>query len=394
MKKLAPLSFGILTAPTALDANSPAVPPEPRLCRALSLAAAEQAVDVFTFSAEDYNPRTGALHGYRYTPEGWIRQRVSLPDVVYDRSFCRSRECSTRSIAALQQMRKRHSHQLINSRLPGKLGVYHTLQEDGRLAPYLPRTTKYAAEALEPLLSGSREGIVLKPSSGMQGRGLLHIRRELWGNKLYVNGRSRGNRPFMKSFTEISELSVWLDRFTNGSVFLVQPYYAFRDADNRPYDIRVLTQKDDTGMWRLTGMAVRSGSQETLTSNLHGGGIALPVRGFLLSNFGQSMAERLYRKIHTITGQTAKCLEGGFGRLGELGMDFGVEPSGKLWLIEVNTKPGREAFRQIGDAAALKQSIERPLRYARFLTERVRPTFVSANQAYGHPKRQIAIPQR
>lgn len=391
--KLAPLAFGILTSSPAASAELTAGPPEPRLCRALSLAAAKLSIDVFAFSPEDYNPRTGALRGFRYTHEGWRKQPVPLPDIIYDRSFSRSKEDLMRSFAIMEQMRERYPHLLLNSRLPGKHQVYDALLEDGLLAPYLPQTDRYAADELEMRLTSSRDGIVLKPSAGMQGRGLLHITKELWGNKLWVNGRSRSNRPFLKSFTGITGLTAWLERFRNGSAFLVQPYYTFRDTDHRPYDIRVLMQKDGSGTWMLTGMAARIGQLGTLTSNLHGGGVAQPAIGMLTSNFGQPAAERLYRKIHTISGHTANNLEGKFGRLGELGMDFGVEPSGKLWLLEVNTKPGREAFRQIGDAAALKLSIERPLHYARFLTERAKPIFVSADYTYGQPKRHIAKPQ-
>lgn len=393
MKPLLRFALGILTASPTAGAELIAGPPEPRLCRALSLAAAKLSIDVFAFSPEDYNPRTGALHGFRYTHSGWRKQPVTLPDIIYDRSFFRSKECLMRSFSVLEQMRERNPHLLLNSRLPGKQQVYDALREDGMVAPYLTRTDRYAADELETRLTLSRGGIVLKPSAGMQGRGLLHITKELWGNTIRVNGRSRSNRPFLKSFNGIDGLIEWIDQFRNGSPFLVQPYYAFRDADNRPYDIRVLMQKDGSGLWMLTGMAARIGQPGTLTSNLHGGGVAQPAIDMLTSNFGQSAAERLYRKIHTISGHTAKNLEGSFGRLGELGMDFGIDQSGKPWLLEVNTKPGREAFRQIGDAAALKLSIERPLRYARFLTERAKPTFVSADHAYGQPKRHIAKPQ-
>lgn len=395
MKLPATVVFGILASPPE-RANESSIPPEPRLCRELCLASRALVADAYVFSANDYDPRTHTLYGSRFVDGAWVRQPVPLPDIIYDRSFCRSLEHRMSTAIALSAMQEQRRFQFLNGKLPGKLTIYQALQEDEALAPYLPRTTVYTEDGLLQRLQNGSAGLILKPTAGMQGRGLVHIARDPRENKLLASGRTRSNRMFTRAFAGITELSAWLKRFMRGSAFLIQPYLRLRDSENRPFDIRVLLQKDGSGTWKLTGMAARRGQPGSLTSNLHGGGSAISAHRFLDANFGKPEAERLCRKIHTISGHTAKRLEDSFGRFGELAFDFGIEPSGKLWLLEANAKPGRDAFRQIGDEAALKLSIERPLRYASYLTGRTVPTFVSAESAYDldQPQCPIAITAR
>ncbi|MCR2802550.1 YheC/YheD family endospore coat-associated protein [Paenibacillus soyae] len=395
MKLPASAVFGIFASPPSRG-NEQAFPSEPRLCRELLSASIAMGMQAYVFTAADYNPRTQTLFGSRYADGAWERQPVPLPDVVYDRSFCRSAEERRSAAITLARMGEQRRFQFLNGKLPGKLTIYQALLEDDALAPYLPRTTPYTADALRNRLPERKSGLVLKPAAGMQGRGLVHISLAALSGELLARGRTGSNRRFSRSFAEITELSGWLKPFMRGSAFLIQPYLVLRDIENRPFDIRVLLQKDGSGAWKLTGMAARRGESGSLTSNLHGGGAAISAGRLLETNFGKPEAERLYRKIHTICGHTAKRLEDSFGRFGELAFDFGIEPSGKLWLLEANSKPGRDAFRQIGDDSAMKLSIERPLRYASYLTNRAAPTFVSAESAYDlvQPQRSIAIAAR
>ena len=52
--------------------------------------------------------------------------------------------------------------------------------------------------------------------------------------------------------------------------------------------------------------------------------------------------------------------------LGEVGLDLGVDRSGRVWLIEVNAKP----FRKTADAGPKRQvwrSFHRPMAYAKYI---------------------------
>lgn len=392
------LAFGIFYSAISRDkrGQGDVAPPEPRLCGEMALAALPLGIMLYVFAPDDYNSVTGQLHGYCYSmPERrWRRSPVPLPDIVFDRRFPRTREERARGAAALEQMQLRGRCRLLGASLPSKWRVYESLQEDPELAALLPPTVAYESRAqLASMLERSADGIVLKPAAGMQGRGLLHLNENPIDGTIAATGRTRNNRAFALTFCSRDDVHEWLDGFMGRSAFIVQPYLALSDADNRPFDIRILLQKDGSGSWKLTGAAARVGLRGGLTSNLHGGGDARPAKTLLAANLGPSAAERLLKVLHTLSGKTARRLEERFGRFAELAFDFGIDLAGNLWLLEANAKPGRDAFRLIGDEEACRLAVLRPLQFARLLADRSAPTFTASQSASG-PSCRRAIPLR
>lgn len=159
----------------------------------------------------------------------------------------------------------------------------------------------------------------------------------------------------------------WIEHFTRKRNFLIQPYLHLQSREGYPFDIRVLMQKNESGQWTHTGMAVRRGKKGGITSNLHGGGRAVTVLPFLTKEFGITQAEQTTTELHQLSEVIPEILESHYGRLGELGIDFGMDMNGNIWLLEVNSKPGRTSFRQIDDPDSALLAAENPLRYARYL---------------------------
>lgn len=358
--------------------------PEPYFYRALSLTAVQLGIDVYVFEAEGYQSQSGLLQAYRLEQNHWERQIVPLPDIIYDRCFYTLPEQRISCRSMLNAIALRKPYVMLNGILPTKLDVYEALKDNSKLAKYLPETIRYySAEQLGQLEERYHAGIILKPAAGMQGRGIAHVKRSPLDQSTQVNGRTLQNRPFTKTFTDNNAKKQWLSRFINRTNYLIQPYLELCGEDDKPFDVRALLQKNGKGRWSLSGVAVRSGQIGSVTSNLHGGGDARPASGLLSVKFGTHKAERLLEEIHTISMQTAERLESRFGRFAELGFDYGIEPDGRLWLIEANSKPGRNSFRIISDLEAERQSIVRPLLYARFLSRRLHPSFVANVSANG-----------
>lgn len=208
----------------------------------------------------------------------------------------------------------------------------------------------------------------LKPKAGSHGKRTLHAR--LLGGKegggLSIRGRDRNNGAFRLHFRTLDQGLSWIHRFTGSRRYIMQPYLHLTSSRNQPFDVRVLMQKNGRGAWTLTGMAVRLGGCGSLTSNLHGGGTAVAVLPFLLAEYGATGAE-LHEELAAAAAVLPPLLEETCGRLGELGLDFGIDAGGRIYLLEANSKPGRSVFRLTGDRRAAKLAAENPLRYARHL---------------------------
>jgi glutathione synthase/RimK-type ligase-like ATP-grasp enzyme len=170
-----------------------------------------------------------------------------------------------------------------------------------------------------------------------------------------------------KNFANENHALHWIREFTGQRGYIIQPFLHLYSRKGRSFDIRVLMQKNEKGLWMGTGIAVREGAAGSMTSNLHGGGKALPVLPYLSGQFGADQTERITEVLRQLSEMIPPILESHFGRLGELGIDFGIDTNGDIWLLEVNSKPGRTSIRQAGDPVSAVLASENPLRYARYL---------------------------
>lgn len=329
-----------------------------RLCR----EAGRLGLDVIIFTPEGLSPDGAAVTGYTLTQgDGWTLRTLPVPALVYNRTFIGSRAEGASVRSALAALKASGSATWAQP-LPGKWAVYDRLRRYPEAARLLPETRLYTGRReLAAMLAERERGVFLKPAAGSHGKGVLHVR--LSGGGLRIAGRSRGNAVFTRSYGSLQDGLEWIDRRIGGRIYILQPFLPLETPDGRPFDIRALVQKDEGGQWRLTGMAARIGAAGSLTSNLHGGGTAVRAAGFLRSAFGHS-APFIEAELERTSVLLPPLLEDAFGRLGELGLDFGLDPGGRLHLLEANSKPGRSVFALAGDRRAAGLSVLRPLQYA------------------------------
>jgi glutathione synthase/RimK-type ligase-like ATP-grasp enzyme len=310
------------------------------------------------------------ITAYRWDPNAgiWAADSAPLPDLIYDRAFSSTAGQYREHREAVRRMLAVKPIAFMGRGLPGKLTVLAALAQHEELRPHVPVTLPYLG--VRQLLQQLREhgAVVLKPAAGTHGKSVIRIAPH-GPNGWHIGGRSRSNRSFTLDIGDLQTLSRWLNRFTAGRTYVLQPYLELTTPDDVPFDVRALAQKDGRGQWNVTGLAVRAGTPGGLTSNLHGGGKAESVSLFLASYVDEAARVRIERKLRTLASVVPKLLERHFGRLAELGIDLGVDRSGNVWIIEVNSKPGRAAFLsgKADDADAGTLSVSRPVSYARYL---------------------------
>ncbi|MGM0714797.1 YheC/YheD family endospore coat-associated protein [Brevibacillus parabrevis] len=341
---------------------------EPGFFRRLVKEGRELGADVFVFGPQDVHVSEWKIKGFIPAEKGWKSEWFEWPDIVIDRY----RYYPLAKHSHYPPFRKQNLFRYANSRFTNKFNLHQILLEDPFLTKWLPETFAYARSTLVSMLKRHRQ-VYLKPTNGSGGRSILRVEKTEEGYLLHGRTKQQAkSREKLSSISKVCErLEAWMENEKNGKEqFFLQQGLQLALVPGRTVDARVLAQKDGEGIWRLTGMGIRIGSTRSSTSNLHGGGTAMPAIPFLASRFGQEAAKRIVLECKELVMLTVGRIEQHFGQMMEFGFDLGIDVHGHVWIIEINPKPGREIFRQLGEHRRYRQAVRRPLEYALYLIEK------------------------
>lgn len=331
--------------------------------RKLTDAGQKLGLNVFVFTPEDIDDSTRQIRAWVFNKETgkWGRKLSPFPDIIYDR--CRFQR--NYRFRLLRKFRQDHPNLIYMSRpLLHKWGIHQILYRNRRIRPYLPETASYQSFAGLLRMLDQHGLIYVKPIDGTGGRGILRI--EKWGEGGYrVQGRDRSRRIIPPYTVSRDQLRVRLGKWQLSPRHLVQQGIRITLRDGRVHDYRLLIQKDGSGQWKVTGSAGRIGAHRSITSNLHGGGSAVPTDRLLRMRFNSEEKIRdIEDNMERLAYYTVEHLERQFGSLCELALDIAVDEKGKVWLLEINPKPAREVFARIGEKDTYQTAVNRPLEYA------------------------------
>ncbi|MDQ0338071.1 glutathione synthase/RimK-type ligase-like ATP-grasp enzyme [Caldalkalibacillus uzonensis] len=341
--------------------------PEKVFFKHLSQHAKTLGIQVTVFSPRSIDWTNRLIWGYRYDENKarWKKGTYPFPTMIYDRIFYQSRQHVRDVAPVIKRLQQNYSVLLLGKGLPGKWKVYNMLKDDENLAPFLPETFLFRPGSLWRKKLVQHEALFFKPSSGTHGKGVLKV--IIAEGRIHVQGRTWHNHLLQTSFPSFTPCEMWLKKYVGQRQYIVQPYLQLTTPDETPFDMRILLQKNDKGEWTETGKVIRAGQKGKLTSNLHGGGTAVEVSPFLNKYYRPEQVKDIYAQLKLLTKRLPYQLEMKHGPLLELGIDVGIERTGKVWLLEVNSKPGRRSFRLSRDYEALANAIYAPAKYASYV---------------------------
>lgn len=312
----------------------------------------------------------GRVHAYVYDikTNRWIFKQTILPLVIYDRVFYPRGDLGRAALKRVKMMKTiRRDTLFLNATIKSKWQVYRALERFPEVNEYLPETRRLVRWDVLAQMLKKHKVVFIKPSFGSQGKGVVRIEYKGSGILAY-SGRNRSNGLFHDQVSSLSELRQSMLPIIQGSPYLVQQGLELDYLGGLPFDLRCLVQKDGSGQWVVTGVAARIGKRGGVTSNLHGGGHAVSLRRILKQIFSdQIRAQQVIEEIQSMAILIATSLEESIGSFGEVALDIGLDVHGRLWLIEVNSKPGRKTFQLVGSRQTRVNTLLRPLEYARYL---------------------------
>lgn len=321
-------------------------------------------IECFRFIPSQIDPLTQLAKGKRYDPnkQCWVDHEFTIPNILYDRCFYGDDDHSKQCTPIVSWLKSRDDLTFLGYGLPNKLELYEVLK-DTVLSPYLAHSEP-TTDVLGILtaLANKRE-IILKPISGSRGHGIYYVKKS---DKTFHVKTEKHQQMISRIFPNEVKLSQWLKQLIQNHKYLMQPYLELSNNELQPFDIRILLQKDELGTWIERGRGIRKGNKGGILSNLSAGGSVTDFNTWL-ATLPVTTKEFICNELDYILKNLPSLLEEEFMPLFELGIDIGVAKDGSIWVLDVNSKPGRKVV--LSTAPDLKETLFRaPLLYGRLLT--------------------------
>ncbi|MEK5644861.1 MULTISPECIES: YheC/YheD family protein [Paenibacillus] len=204
------------------------------------------------------------------------------------------------------------------------------LLTDPDVAPYIPQTRSMSRENLQQML-GMYDFVVVKPVVGGGGYGVMKISRTGSGYSITRFSQTYYFDSFSGMYSGFRKLKV-------RRTYLIQQGIKLAQVDGRPIDYRVKYVKVDD-RWVITAMVGRVARSGLFVTNLCKGGYLLKGRVGLSRSLPQISSKAKLKEMRSLTRRCTAILERRFPGIGELGFDYGLDHSGRIWIFEVNTRP-------------------------------------------------------
>jgi len=314
----------------------------------------------YKFIPSKINPYTQLITGHQFNDEHqrWEESKFPIPEILYDRCFYINEKEVKEYSPIIQWLKSRKDLTFLAHGLPNKLEVYEAIKTSPTLQPYLPETVRVTSVVDIKKYITKKERFILKPLFGSQGRGIYFIEPA----KDYFIIKTIKQSEMIEKQLPVKKAIHWIQQLLNNFSYIVQPYLSLINTDYQPFDIRVFLQKDEHGLWVERARSFRVGQKGSFVSNLSAGGE--------ISSYSDGLKQLRYDLRNFITeeiNEIIRCLptalEEHFPSLFELGIDIGVDQKGAVWLLEVNSKPGRKSVIEVAPEQKEKL-IQAPFLYA------------------------------
>lgn len=278
--------------------------------------------------------------GYTLHHDQWEEGVCPKPGAVYNRVGSRAFE-ETSIYKKFISLLEKQKISFFNHCFLDKWEIHEALSSFPEMAPYLPHTTIFEDydHFAEKLTIYDR--VFVKPASGSQGRQILRIEKtEEQGYIVYYSSLSQQtSTAFKSSYLLYKRLKERL----NKKLFIVQQGIDLIQFEGeRPLDFRILCIKGTENLWKVVSSVARISSKEKIVSNLAQGGEQKRPFDVLLTMFDEKLAKQYIRLMGELAIEVANLItESHDGLFAELGIDIGLDKNGKLWIIEVNSKPSK-----------------------------------------------------
>ena len=352
----------------ALITMNPKLVNSHRYIRYIELAKANQDLDVtlYFFTTDDVSFQGKYVMGiyYNHQESIWQQKKFPLPHFLYDRGG----GTSGKSLLVIKKFAALGIKNINAQHYFDKWDLYDRLSKLDMMSSLLPVTIK-GDKALNIVQMLNKYGhVYVKTRRGSCGTGVIRIEKN--GPEKFRYYYSYGGKLSSDIFTE-QELMQILYRFFGNKPFIIQKPIDLMKKGQCIIDFRSEVQKDKNGQLIITGTTARIGKPRSpIASNTHKEDY-YPLESFVkdVMQFDEQISYVLQEKINCFLQNVYRAVEQVYGSFGEMGIDFGMDRQGHLWLIECNSKSAKVALYNAFGRQKVRQSFRNLLEYALYLAE-------------------------
>ncbi len=321
--------------------------------KAYAYAAAAKLEDVnfYFFSPELVNLNDRSILAWVYENGKWVQKRRHFPDVIYNASPSMT-EKQEEIVEELSKGIPITSHSIGD-----KLDAYQKIKDAKMFAHYLiPSIDILQSQDVSRFLN-QYSNIVLKPLNGHKGHNIVYVQRN---KEIFI--AQQGN-------TEVEMNKIQFEgfakQFTKKAKYFAQAFIESKTKTGLSTHFRLHVQKDGEGKWMLTTIYPCIAG-EGIVANLINGGYTTMFEVFLKQEF-DSEYYNVKRYLEQFAIYFSEHIDSLYQQsLDELGIDIGLDSNHRIWIFEVNWRPGTPTTFSL-ELDIAKQTI----RYARYLVETI-----------------------
>ncbi len=323
---------------------------------------------MFGFTPGDINWQQETVNGYFLNAQGnWYRKVVPLPDVVYNRLPNRKAETSS-YISAVRERFVKRQIPLFNWSFLNKADVYRLLDNDPEALLHLPESVSNPTPAKIKEMLDKYQFLYYKPGGGSLGIGIYRLTHH--PRRGYFARYRRGSENVLVRYSSFQSLMRMLQARLGSrmSQYVAQQGIRLVEIDGCPLDFRFHMHKNGNNQWVPAGIGAKKAGRGSVTTHIKSGGSLMTPEHALSRAFGDG-AGAILQKAKAVAVKLSEAIERNYPhRLGELGLDIGIDKSGNVWMFEANAKPGRSIFKHPALRSEGKASVSYILEHCLYLS--------------------------
>lgn len=316
------------------------------------------------FRLQDLAKGTDTLRAYVLGSKGYRKTTVRIPSVIHNRAIF----SNGNSNRLLERIAAERGIQVFNGQNRyDKMLIHQLLMLGPQIRPHLPETAVGSVDLLAQMMA-CYDSLIVKPANGSVGHGIMKLERRVTGWLLEYPERSTGKRVIRKR--QFHKPPALLISRLNRQRYLIQQRLPLATSHGKPFDLRVSVQRDQTGLWQVTGIAAKVAWKGHFLTNVAQGAHVLPLEG-VLAEYPHLAPERVRQDITVFALQVAEHLCLFLPNLADLGLDIGLTTEGFPMFIECNGRDQRYCFRDAGMVDEWKATYGNPIGYGRYLLDQM-----------------------